>query len=538
MATRRRTTASGATSRSRDGQAARSSGARAPRKKTVKLGPVPFIIAFVAIVAVIGIATYSSMAPYYTDTITKGVMINGIDVSGMTGEEAFAVLSSYANERIGNISVTIRYQDRTWNYGASELNATLDFTEVVNSAKAVARTGKIAQRKAEAQAALSGQHQFDTSMAINLDNLEYYLNRIKQELDVPAVDASMTMQCDGPTYTVQGYNYYQPGVDYSSLFVTTPGSNGIEVDVPMTMELLRQDLADDYNANIELVVNTISPVHTEQSLRDSAVLLFHSTSKLRNSTDNRNTNIQKALANFDGMVIAPDQVVSFNETVGERTEARGYLEANQIGQDGSLEPGLGGGICQAATVLFNAAINAGCEVIERKPHKWPMYYLDYDWGLDAMVNWGTSDMVFKNTTGSYLYIDFYFDYSYNRPAYIDIDIYGMPFEPGVTVKMESQKVSEEPAPAPQFQFKSAEELKKLTIDGEWKYDATLNLMTYEKVTSRPGYVFNVTRVWYKDGVEFNREPLYTTTYKPVQGITYTKAVDVPVVPEPTPTPAP
>jgi len=146
--------------------------------------------------------------------------------------------------------------------------------------------------------------------------------------------------------------------------------------------------------------------------------------------------------------------------------------------------------------------------------------------------------VFKNTTGSYLYIDFYFDYSYNRPAYIDIDIYGMPFEPGVTVKMESQKVSEEPAPAPQFQFKSAEELKKLTIDGEWKYDATLNLMTYEKVTSRPGYVFNVTRVWYKDGVEFNREPLYTTTYKPVQGITYTKAVDVPVVPEPTPTPAP
>jgi len=522
MAARRRTTPSGAAPRPKRG-GERPARSRTHEKNTKKPGKLPFIIAAAVLLAAAGVAAYLHIASYYTDEITPGVTINAVDVSGMTKDEALAALSAYAERRIAGVSVQINYEGRTWSYGAQQLGAALDFTEAVDRAAAAARTGGLSQRKAEAKAALAGQYQLDVPVTIRQDSLRECLGLIKRELDAPPAEPAMTMQCEGEVYTVAGYGGYQPGVDYSGLFAITPGITGVTVDVEATMNQVNQDLADDLTANTALVVNTQAPGVTEQDLRGTAVLLFHSSSKLNNSTEKRNTNIMLALSNFDGIVIEPGRQVSFNDTVGERTAERGYLEAKQIGANGVLETGFGGGVCQAATTLFNAIVNAGCQIDERNPHKWPLYFDDYDWGLDAMVDWESSDLKFTNTTAGPLYLDFYFEYAGGKPSTVNVDIYGMPFEPGVTVKMLTKKISEYPAPSPRYEYKNKEEARSLRIDeDDWKYDQNIGRMTYLKVPSRPGYVYRVYRVWYKDGEEFMREELYTTEYPAIQGIIYTK----------------
>mgnify|MGYP000910622030 CR=1 FL=1 len=507
---------------------------QAPRRG----GGFAVFLVFLLLLAGAGYIGYTYVLPLYGDVITDGVQINGKDFSGMTRDQALAALSAHANDKAGSISVTIRYKDRVWQYGANEMNASTDLSPVIDAAMAIAHTGGVMQRYEEAKAAVAGAYRFDTTMLINAENMTRYLNEIKLEIDESPVDATMQFSCAGDKYTIEGHGYWEDGVDYSPLFVTTPEAYGRQVDVEATMELLRADIADDYIADVNLVVRDMAPEITEQSLRDQAVLLYHSSSKLRGSTADRTWNIKLALSNFDGMIIAPGQEVSFNDIVGKRTEDRGYRKAHTIDGDGALVDDLGGGICQAATTLFNAAIQAGCEVMERNPHKWPLYNLDYDWGLDAMVNWGTSDMKFKNTTGGNLYLDFYLVYSGNTPTYIDIDIYGLPPADGADIVMEVKKVSEtEPAP-PRYEAKTDAQIAALVFENSWVYDAARNQMVYEWVTPRTGYVYDVYRVWKKDGAEIKREKLYTSTYKPIQGVFYTKAAAPTAPPAATPTPEP
>jgi len=502
------------------GGSGRASHAAKPGRR--RMSPRGALVVLLLAAAAAGVIIYLGIAPLYSGNMARGVMISGVDVSGMSASEALAKLSEHAVQKMDTISVTISHEGRTWKYGASELSAQIDLSQIVNRAIAVGNTGDMKQRRIERRDAAAGRYQFDMDVALTAEKLVYYLNLIKDEIDIPVVEPGLTLDCAGPRYTIEGYNYYQPGVDYTVLFKTSPGQTGSMVDVEATLQLINQDLADDNIADVQLVVNRVAPQSTEQDILPT--LLFHSTSKLRGSTDNRNTNIEKALSNFDGMVIAPDQIVSFNETVGERTAARGYLEANQIGQDGSLEPALGGGVCQAATTLFNAAMRAGCDIVERNPHSWPLYYDDYDWGLDAMVNWGSSDdMIFKNTTGGYLYLDFYFDYAHGKPSYVDIDIYGMPPGEGVTIELESVQLEKTDAPEMVFEYKTEEQAAKIEVgEAGWTYDAQLNMYKFVKKSSRPGYKFQIFRVWKKDGVEFKREELYTTTYEPKQGLTYTR----------------
>lgn len=382
--------------------------------------------AFIFLLAGAGYIGYKFVLPLYSDVITQGVRINGVDVSGKTYDEAVSELTSLANQRARDVSATVRYGDRIWQYGAMDLGAGANIEQVVASAMEVARTGNVINRYREVRKAQTGAYQFDASLTIHPDNLIPYIQDIKAELDESPVEPTMKFESKGDKFTIDGHSYWRTGVDYSPLFITTPGENGMEVDVDATMERLRADLEEDYIADVELVVHDVAPKNTEESLRDSAVLLYHSSSKLRSSTADRTWNIKLALSNFDGVVIAPGQEVSYNEILGERTVARGYRKAGTIASTGALVDDVGGGICQASTVLFNAVIHAGCEIIERNPHSWPLYWQDYDWGLDAMVNWGSSDLKFRNTTGGNLYIDFYLVYSYGQPSHVDIDIYGPP----------------------------------------------------------------------------------------------------------------
>jgi hypothetical protein len=115
----------------------------------------------------------------------------------------------------------------------------------------------------------------------------------------------------------------------------------------------------------------------------------------------RARNIARSMACFNGLTVLPGEQLSFNKTVGARTTARGYEEANII-IDGEFVPGVGGGVCQTSTTLFNAAMLSGMHIAESHNHSLAISYVPV--GRDAMVS-SAVDLVLENNTGAPIYIE-------------------------------------------------------------------------------------------------------------------------------------
>jgi vancomycin resistance protein YoaR len=108
----------------------------------------------------------------------------------------------------------------------------------------------------------------------------------------------------------------------------------------------------------------------------------------------RVVNIQRASAVIDGTILRPGATFSMNRALGERTIAKGYVPAPQIGVGNSFVDSVGGGISQVATMLYNGAFFAGLELLEHQPHS--LYIDRYPLGREATISWGGPELVFRN----------------------------------------------------------------------------------------------------------------------------------------------
>ena len=123
------------------------------------------------------------------------------------------------------------------------------------------------------------------------------------------------------------------------------------------------------------------------------VTLASFSTTLIGSSPARTRNLQLTAAALDGVELAPGEVLSFNRQVGPRTRERGYLEAPVILRE-TRQLQLGGGICQAASTLFVAALSAGLSAVERWRHSNPVDYIAL--GEDATISWGVKDLRLRN----------------------------------------------------------------------------------------------------------------------------------------------
>ena len=110
--------------------------------------------------------------------------------------------------------------------------------------------------------------------------------------------------------------------------------------------------------------------------------------------ENRETNLMLASEKINGTIILPGETFSYNKIVGERTIAKGYKEA-AVYSGGKVIDGIGGGICQISSTLYNAALYANLQITQRSSHRFLTSYVTA--GRDATVSWGTIDFCFKNT---------------------------------------------------------------------------------------------------------------------------------------------
>ena len=121
-----------------------------------------------------------------------------------------------------------------------------------------------------------------------------------------------------------------------------------------------------------------------------------------NCCEPRVTNIQRAAETLDGWIIKPGWTFSLNDALGERTPERGYVEAPQI-LGGKLEDGVGGGVSQVSTTVYNAAFFAGMEIIDHTPHQF--WISRYPEGREATLSYGEPDLVFRNDWDAGVLID-------------------------------------------------------------------------------------------------------------------------------------
>jgi len=112
-------------------------------------------------------------------------------------------------------------------------------------------------------------------------------------------------------------------------------------------------------------------------------------------------NIGLIAAAVHGSLVRPGQVFSMNAATGQRTAAKGYRTAHVI-QNGEIVDGLGGGVCQAGTTMFNAAFFAGLPVVQRRNHS--LHISHYPMGRDATLDWPSTDLKFRNDSPYGIYI--------------------------------------------------------------------------------------------------------------------------------------
>jgi vancomycin resistance protein YoaR len=198
-----------------------------------------------------------------------------------------------------------------------------------------------------------------------------------------------------------------------------PAKPGVQLGVPAAARAILVAALQPVDRTAKLRVETAQPQRTTREARAMGI-----TGRVAGYTTyyggepNRIHNVQLVARLIDGALIAPNATFSFNRTTGERSAEKGFLEAPVI-INGELQTGLGGGVCQVSTTVFNAAFEAGLPIESRTNHA--LYISHYPQGRDATVNYPDLDLKFRNDTGKWLLLR-----TFVGSSALTVKLYGKP----------------------------------------------------------------------------------------------------------------
>ncbi len=179
------------------------------------------------------------------------------------------------------------------------------------------------------------------------------------------------------------------------VFFITPEKYGIQLDKRKLYQILIKKYLANEPLDIDIPITTLMPKMFMSDLEKHTYLRGDYSTDISASNEDRKHNIKNAMHSLNKIEIYPNEIFSFNNSVGRRTAENGYREAKIIVNNEFVE-GIGGGVCQVSSTLYNAALLSGMEIIEANKHSKQVHYVKY--GFDAMVNFGSSDLKFRNNT--------------------------------------------------------------------------------------------------------------------------------------------
>lgn len=412
------------------------------------------------------------------------VRINGIDVSGMSVAEAENVVLTNMLENKKDVEIELTSGDRSWTLNGNDFEVLNRVQPVVAQMSRYGRDGNFFQNLSKAKKIKKEGKDFQVSYSCVLANINEKIDEIVAEVEQEPRSASLV---------------FEPEKEFP--FTLDEGQSAVLVNRDKLLKEIDLALLAGKKAKIEIPIFEIEGDVDIEKLKDSVIKRAEFSTSYAKSAKDRKNNIKKALSCFNGMVVEPGQTVSFNETTGARTEEAGYTNAHII-VGGVYVDGVGGGVCQASTTLYNALLLADVDILTVNHHSLPASYVPLS--LDAMVSGDYSDLVFQNNLESPIYIKTICD-----DKNVKVEIYGQKFDDGKSVKVKSELVKILPHGGDKIvKDEKGEYANKILYKGEYlrvKYP-------------REGYESKAYLQHFKDGELVDEKEIRHDFYAPQDGI--------------------
>ena len=318
---------------------------------------------------------------YFTEEYTnpymhRGVRIEDIDVSNLSKEDALKEVKSVTDEMIKNKVVNFTYEDITVPVPLKDFGYKLNLEDAINKAYSYGRSDNLFYNYLDIIKGYIFKKNFVANPDIDDAKREEVILNIGSKIFKKPVDAHPIIKDDGS--------------------VTIKDSEiGRYMDINEAKDLINLDIL--HEDKIELPVYKTEPKIYSNYYDGIDKKLGDFETDYSSSIKNRKENIRLAASKFNNMKLNPGDEISFNDVVGEISEKTGFKSATVI-VGGEYESGIGGGICQVSTTLYNSLILSDLEITERHNHSRPIHYVDL--GTDAAVARGYKDLKFKNNTNN------------------------------------------------------------------------------------------------------------------------------------------
>lgn len=410
-------------------------------KKTHKTLIIVLSTIFIIALLLFILSTIFALFTSYSNTIINGVTIKGIDISGLNKEDAYKKVSTIFNNKLSE-SFILKHNEYELEVFPEQFGISFDIEKAINKAYSKGRSSNIFQNNYEILSSMflgininpgfsyseetldSLSAEMETNFSDRLIEPTYYIENnnliISKGKDGVVIDKSKLLS--EITYYINNLHVKTPIINIpiqqktastidlqkihdevyrapKDAYYTTnpyaiyPHADGVDFAVPM--EEANKILAGA-GEQTTIPLKVLSPTITTYQLGTEAFphLLGSYSTTFSTRNVNRTTNIKLATAKINGTVIMPGETFSYNQVVGQRTAAAGFKSA-AVYVGGQVTNGIGGGICQVSSTLYNTVLLGNLEIVERHNHGFNTGYVPV--GRDATVSWGGPDFKFKNT---------------------------------------------------------------------------------------------------------------------------------------------
>ena len=406
--------------------------------KSSKKVNLPIIIGLILLILAIFSIIFALMN-IDNNNIISGVKIEGIDVSELTREQAKEKINAVYEEKKQK-DIVLKYGEYETTITTQLIDTNYDIDEATKKAISLGRDSNIIINNYNILFAKLGRKNIKVDMTINEEETKSTIENISSNLPGAVVESDYYVENDKLIITkgnqgikidteslikkikdkLKNINSKQEYIEIPVINETPekidiekihneiykevqdayltqdpitihPEVEGIDFDIDEAKALLNED-KEKYE--IPLIITkpevTISQIGSE-AFPD---LLATYSTKYDGANINRATNLELACEKINDKVVLAGETFSYNKTLGERTIAAGYKEA-KVYENGEVVDGIGGGICQVSSTLYNSVLMANMEVTERRNHQFVTSYTPE--GRDATVVYGMTDLKFKNT---------------------------------------------------------------------------------------------------------------------------------------------
>ncbi len=340
------------------------------------------LLAAAACIALLGMGGTA----YAEDTISQGVYVNDIDVSGMTYAEAEARVEEKVSEYLSSV-IDVQVGEDNIDATAVDLGLQWKNRDIVEQAMNVGNSGNFIKRYKETKDLEQEAQTLTLSFQANSDKVRSFVEEKCKQFEKEAQDASITSDGGGG-------------------FILEEGVTGQVVNVEESVAIIEDYVSDQWqggDGSVAISVETEEPKGNTEDLEQIQDLLGTYTTYY-SGTYGRNTNVERGAELINDHVVWPGESFSVCEHLVPFNAENGYELGGEYAA-GRVVQGYGGGICQVSTTLYNALLLAEVDIVERHCHTMTVSYVELS--MDAAIAEGSMDLVFQNNSDTPIFISGY-----------------------------------------------------------------------------------------------------------------------------------